>query len=155
LHFLFTGLELFNSSSVFSLIAISSSSSEILSSVFFYSAGMAFHSVLYFCYILFCEVIHIIGYFLFNIVNFDLNSFISLFVVVSVSVWCLFMTSMISFICFCVFSYSLFLTSLNFFSASYTFWLTMSSYISMKFSLITCRISSFRGFLWASLGSLA
>jgi hypothetical protein len=39
---------------------------------------------------------------------FDLNSFTSLFVVVSVSVLCLFRASMISSICFCVFSYSLF-----------------------------------------------
>jgi hypothetical protein len=36
------------------------------------------------------------------------------------------------------------LLSWNFLSASCTFWLTMSSNISMKFSLITCRISSFR-----------
>jgi hypothetical protein len=48
----------------------------------------------------------------------------------------------------------LFLLSWNFLSASCIFCLTMSSNISMKFSLITCRISSFRVFLWASLGSL-
>jgi hypothetical protein len=34
---------------------------------------------------------------------FDLNLFISLFMVVSVSVWCLFRASMISLIYFCVF----------------------------------------------------
>jgi hypothetical protein len=38
----------------------------------FYSAGMAFHFVFYFCFILFSEVFHIMGYFLFNIVNFCL-----------------------------------------------------------------------------------
>jgi hypothetical protein len=42
---------------------------------------------------------------------FTLNSFISLFIVFSVSVWCLFRAPMIWFICFCVFSYSLFLLS--------------------------------------------
>jgi hypothetical protein len=73
---------------------------------------------------------------------FALNSFISLFIVIFVSVWCLFRSSMILFICFWVFSYSLFLLSWNFLSASYLFWLTMSSIISMKFSLITCRITS-------------
>jgi hypothetical protein len=35
------------------------------------------------------------------------------------------------------------------------FLLTMSSNISMKFSVIPCRISSLRLLLWASLGSLA
>jgi hypothetical protein len=85
---------------------------------------------------------------------FTLNSFISLFMVFSVSVWCLFSAPMISFSCFCAFSYSLFLLSWNFSSASLMFWLTMSSNISMKFSLITYRISSFRLFLWALLGSL-
>jgi hypothetical protein len=35
------------------------------------------------------------------------------------------------------------------------FWLTMYSNISMKFSVITCRISPWRMFLCASLGSLA
>jgi hypothetical protein len=85
---------------------------------------------------------------------FYFNSFIYLFVMVSISVWSSFSASMISFISFYVFSYSLVLLSWNFLSASYTFWLTMSSNISMKLSLITCRISSFRVFLWASLGSL-
>jgi hypothetical protein len=36
----------------------------------FYSAGMAFHYVLYFCFILFSEVFHIVDYFFFNIVNY-------------------------------------------------------------------------------------
>jgi hypothetical protein len=45
--------------------------------------------------------------------------------------------------------------SWNFLGASCMFWLTMSSNISKKFSVITCRISSLRLFLWASLGSLA
>jgi hypothetical protein len=83
------------------------------------------------------------------------NSLISLFTVFSVSLWCLFRALMSSFICFCVCSYSLFLVYWNFLSASYMFWLTMSSNIAMKFSVITCRISSLRVFLWASLGSLA
>jgi hypothetical protein len=47
------------------------------------------------------------------------------------------------------------LLSWNFLSVSCTFWLTISSIICIKFSLITLRISSFRLFLWASLGSLA
>jgi hypothetical protein len=63
--------------------------------------------------------------------------------------WCL-----ILFICFCVFSYYLFLLSWNFLSASCMFWLTMSINISMKFSLIICRISSSSVFLCASLDSL-
>jgi hypothetical protein len=42
---------------------------------------------------------------------FILSSFISLFMVIFVSLWCLFRTSMISFICSCTFSYSLFLLS--------------------------------------------
>jgi cytosine/uracil/thiamine/allantoin permease len=46
------------------------------------------------------------------------------------------------------------LFSWNFLSDCCTLWLTMSSSISMKFSLITCRISSFRVLLWSLLGSL-
>jgi hypothetical protein len=60
-----------NSSSVFPLISILSSSSESLSSaVLFY--WMTFHCVLYFCFIFFPEVFHIMGHFLFNIVYFCL-----------------------------------------------------------------------------------
>jgi hypothetical protein len=77
---------------------------------------------------------------------FYLNSFITLFMVVSVSVWHLFSASMISFVCFYVFSYSLFLSSGNLLSSSCMFWLIMLSNISMKFSLIACRISSFSVF---------
>jgi hypothetical protein len=51
--------------------------------------------------------------------------------------------------------YSLFLVSWNFLGVSCAFWLTVSSISSMKFSVITCRISSLRVFLWTSLGSLA
>jgi hypothetical protein len=40
---------------------------------------------------------------------FILNSFISLFMVLSASLWYIFRTPMSSFICFCIFSYSLFL----------------------------------------------
>jgi hypothetical protein len=42
---------------------------------------------------------------------FVFNSFISLFIVFSVSLWCLVRAPMSSFIYFCVFSYSLFLVS--------------------------------------------
>jgi hypothetical protein len=79
---------------------------------------------------------------------FAFNSFISPFIVFSVSLWCLFRVPMSSFIYFCVFSYSLFLLSWNFLSAS-----CMSSNTSTKFSVITCWISSFSLFLWASLCS--
>jgi hypothetical protein len=47
------------------------------------------------------------------------------------------------------------LLSWNFLSVSCTFWLMISSVISIKFSLITWTVSSFRLFLWASLASLA
>jgi hypothetical protein len=57
---------------------------------------------------------------------FIFNSFISLFILFSVSFWCLFRAPMSSFICSCVFSYSLFLVSWNFLSASCMFWLTVS-----------------------------
>jgi hypothetical protein len=86
---------------------------------------------------------------------FVLSSFISVFMVLFVSLCCLFSASMVSFICSCAFSNSLYLLSWNFFCVSYTFWLTISSILSIKFSLIICRISSLRWFLWASLGSLA
>jgi hypothetical protein len=62
---------------------------------------------------------------------------------------------MSSFICFYAFSYSSVLVSWNLLSASCRFWLSMYSIISMKFSVITCRISSLRLFFWALLGSLA
>jgi hypothetical protein len=77
-----------------------------------------------------------------------------LFIVFSVSLWCLFRAPMISFICFCVYSYSLFLLSWNFLSVSCMFCLTMSSIISMKFLLITSRISSFNVFLLGFVGFL-
>jgi hypothetical protein len=76
--------------------------------------------------------------------------YLSLFTVFSVSLWYLFRAPMCSLICFCVFSYSLFLLSCNFLSASCTCWLTLSYNSSMKLSVI----SSFRVFLWASLCSL-
>jgi hypothetical protein len=83
---------------------------------------------------------------------FDLNSFISLFMMVlDFFFWHFFRASMISFICFCVFSYSLFLSSWTVLSVSY---FGVDHVISMKFSLTSCRISSFRLFMWASLGSL-
>jgi hypothetical protein len=85
---------------------------------------------------------------------FIFNSFISLFIVFSVTLWCLFRAPMISFICSCVVSYSLFLFYWNFLSASCTFGLTTSSIISMEFSVITCRMSYLRVFLWTSLGCL-
>jgi hypothetical protein len=97
------------------------------------------------------------GPFLFNIVNFC-PYFIYLYLLCPVSLWYLFKASMSSFICFCVFSYSLFLLSWNFLSASYTFCLTMSSIIAMKFSVISCSISSFRiccEFHWVPWDSLS
>jgi hypothetical protein len=63
--------------------------------------------------------------------------------VFSLSLWCLFRAPMCSLIHLCVFSYSLFFVSWNFLSASCTFWLTMSSVISMKISVIACK-----SFLW-------
>jgi hypothetical protein len=86
---------------------------------------------------------------------FILSSFICLFIVFFVSLWCLYSACMVSFICSYAFSNSLFLLSWNFLSVFCTFYLTISSIISIKFSLITQKISSFRLFLWASLGSLA
>jgi hypothetical protein len=96
-----------NSSSVFPLISISSSSSEILS---------------YWTSIVFCIFVSL--FFLrFNISLvtsslilsiFIFNSFLALFIVFSVSLSCLFRAPMSSFICFCVFSYSLFLVILEF-----------------------------------------
>jgi hypothetical protein len=93
-----------NNSSVFPLITIISSSSEILSSVCsILWNGLPFCFV--FQFILFSEVFLIVGYFLLILSIFALNLFISLFMVISVSVWYLFKVYMISFICFCVFSY--------------------------------------------------
>jgi hypothetical protein len=70
--------------------------------------------------------------------------------VFSVSLWWLFRARISSFV-----SVSSCILSLVFLECQTwcTLWLTMSSYISMKFSVITCRISSFRLFLLASLGS--
>jgi hypothetical protein len=67
--------------------------------------------------------------------------------------WCLFKSSLSSFICFCVLSCS-FLVSWNFLGASGTFWLTLSNIFSMNLSMISCKISSLRLFLWTSLGYL-
>jgi hypothetical protein len=103
-----------------------------------------------FCFIFFSVGFHIMGHFLLMPI-FILNSFMSLFMVSSMSLWCLFRAPVVSFICSCAFSYSLLLLSQDF---SCTFWLTMSSNIFMKFSVITWRISSFRVFLWTLLGSL-
>jgi hypothetical protein len=55
-------------------------------------------------------------------------------------------SSLSSFTCFCVSSCSYFLVSWNFLSASYSFWLTMSSVFSMNFSVISSKISSLRIF---------
>jgi hypothetical protein len=143
-----------NSSSVFPLISILSLSSEILSSA--YSSPLEWPSIV-FCisvslfFLRFC-ISWVTSSLILSI--FVFTSFISVFIVFSVSLWCLFRAPMSSFICFCVFSYSLFLLSWNFLSASYTFWLTMSSNISTTFSVITLRISSLRMFSWAALSSL-
>jgi hypothetical protein len=71
-----------NSSSIFCLISVSSSSSEILSST--YSSLLEWSSTVFcFCLILFYEVFHIFGHFLFNVFFiFIFNSFISVFIVV-------------------------------------------------------------------------
>jgi hypothetical protein len=111
-----------NRSSVFPFISISSSSSEILSSVcssllvwlfilFYFSASFIFlrFSISWATASLMLSI-------------FFLNSLISLFMVLSVSVWCLFRAPTNSFICVCVFSNSLFLLSWNFLSVSSTFW---------------------------------
>jgi hypothetical protein len=138
---------------VFPLVAISSSCSEILSSVC--SILLEWPSIL------FCISFHsfIWGFPYRGLLPLSYYQFLSLICLslcygdLSFSL-VLFRASMISFIGFCVFSCSLFLLSWKFLSASCTFWLTTSSSISMKFSLITCRISSFRVFFWALLGSL-
>jgi hypothetical protein len=99
-----------NNSSVFPLITISSSSSEILSS--------AYYSLLEWSSILFCTSVSFffLRFSISRVMSFLLsififNSFISLFMVFSISLWCLFRAPMISFFYFCVFSYSLFLLS--------------------------------------------
>jgi hypothetical protein len=71
-----------NSSSVFLLISISSSSSEILSSA--WSGSLLEWPSILFCISVsfyFFEVFHIMGHLLFNIINFVLNSFVSLLMV--------------------------------------------------------------------------
>jgi hypothetical protein len=95
-------------SSVFSLI-----------SMFFQAVRFCFPLVLIcgsglplcfcFCLILFSDVFHIFDQFLLYISCFHLNSIVSLFIVSFVSLWYLFKSSLSSFICFCVFSCSLFL----------------------------------------------
>jgi hypothetical protein len=147
-----------NYSSVFPLIFISSSSSEkTLNESFAHSSLLEWPSILFCISVFFFFLRFSMSWVTSSLILpiLVLNSFISLFMMFSVSLWYLFRAPTSSFICFCVFPYSLFLLSWNFLSASYMFWLTMSSNISMKFSVITCRISSFRVFLWTSLGSLA
>jgi hypothetical protein len=122
-----------NSSSVFPLIYISSSSSEILSSVC--SSSLECPCIIFYVCVSFFFLRFSMPWLTssFILLIFFLNLFMSLFMVFSVSLWCLLRAPMSSFIYFCVFSYSLFLFSCNFLSASYTFWLTLSSNISMKF----------------------
>jgi hypothetical protein len=110
-----------NSFSVFPLITISSSSSEILS-----SACCSLLEWPPFCFVFLSHTFFLsfsISWITSPIILpiFALNSFISVFMVFSVSLWCLFRAPMISFICFCVFSYSLFLLSWSFLSASCCF----------------------------------
>jgi hypothetical protein len=113
---------------------------------------MVFHFVLHFCFILF-SISWVNSSLILSI--FIFKSFISLSIVFSVSLSFLFRPPMSSFVCFYVFLFSLLLVSWNFLSASWTFWLTMSSNISMKFSVSACRITSLRVFFWTLLGSLA
>jgi hypothetical protein len=107
-----------SSSSVFPLITISSLSSEILS--------CAYSSLLEPVFLRFS-----ISWFTSSLILsiFILSSFISQFMVFFVSLWCLYRASIVSFICSCAFSYSLFLLFWNFLSVSCTFWLTLSSII--------------------------
>jgi hypothetical protein len=62
---------------------------------------------------------------------------------------------MSSFICFFVYSVFFILGVMKFLECLLTCLLTISGHISIKFSVITCRIYSLRVFLWASLGSLS
>jgi hypothetical protein len=117
------------SSSVFSLMSILSSNSEIYLSpalvcwsglpLFFFIVLFLTKGTFYFkdyCLILFSEIFYIL---------FQLLCHISFFIVCFVSLWCLLKTSLSSFSCFCVFPSFLFVVSWNFLSASCTFWLTV------------------------------
>jgi hypothetical protein len=64
-----------------------------------------------FCWILFSDVFHIFVQLLFYILFVIFNSYISFLVVSFVSLWCLLKSSLSSFICFYIFSCSLFLVS--------------------------------------------
>jgi hypothetical protein len=88
--------------------------------------------------------------FIFCVVIF--NSYVTFFIVSFVSLWCLLKSFLSSFICFYVFSCSLFLVSWNFFNVSCTSLLTMSSIFTKSFSVISSKISSlgfFCGCHWA------
>jgi hypothetical protein len=95
-----------NSSLVFPLIFISSSSSEILSSA--YSSLLEWPSIVFCISVSFFFLRFSISWVTSSLILsiFILNSLISLFMVFSVSLWCLFGALMSSLICFCVFSYS-------------------------------------------------
>jgi hypothetical protein len=141
-----------NSSSVFPLISILFSSAEILSSTCSSLLDwpplcfvFLFHS-----FFLRFSISWVTSFLILSI--FVFNSFIILFIMFSFHFGVY--LCLLSF-CFCVFSYSLFLLCWNFLSASCMFWLTMSSNMSMKFWVITCRLSSLEVFLWPSLGFLA
>jgi hypothetical protein len=92
-----------NSSSVFPLIFILSSISEILSyacsSLLEWPSTVFCVSVSFF----FLRFFHIMVTSSLILSIFIFNSFISLFIVLSVSLWCLFRAPMNSLICFCVF----------------------------------------------------
>jgi hypothetical protein len=123
-----------NSSLVFPLITISSSSSEILCSP--YCILLDCPSILFCISVLFffSEVFHIPSHFLFN-VGYYQSEFVYLFINRVLCFTVVFIQCcIVSFVCSCAFSNSLVLLSWNFLSVSCTFWLTISSIISIKFS---------------------
>jgi hypothetical protein len=107
-----------------------------------------------FLFHIFSEVFHILSHFLFNTVDFH-PEFIYLSIYGVLCFTFVFIQGFYGFfylfLCFVIFFIFIVLE----FLVSCTFWLIISSIKSMKFSLITCMISSFRLFLWALLGSLA
>jgi hypothetical protein len=90
-----------NSSSFFSLITISSLSSEILSSA--YSSLLHWPFILFYISVSFFFLRFSISWVASSLISsiFILISFISLFIVYFVSLWCLCSASIFSFICSC------------------------------------------------------
>jgi hypothetical protein len=118
-----------SSSSVFPLNTISSSSSEILSSVC--SSQLECSAILFCISALFFFLRFSMSWVTSSLILsiYTLSSFIPLFKMFFVSLWCLYRASIVYFIFSCAFSYSLFLLSWNFLSTSCIFWLTILSII--------------------------